>query len=158
MKKFTFSLKISAPLILCALFLSFSPSEPAEEEANYMQQKLSEHYNTEYGPKNVKKYELHITDNGFCRYKRFFNNGKIEYFSCNLTKFKEMDYLGNIHCGTLFIRTKGDDVIVQTYNDRRAGDIDSMATFMAIPLKNLEAEDLIDLSGRFRQMSLKLHQ
>jgi hypothetical protein len=158
MKKFTFSLKIYAQLTLCVLFLSFSASGPAEEEADYMQQKLIGHYNTESGPRNVKKYELHITDKGFCRYKRYFNSGKVEYFSCNLMKYKELDYLGSIQSGTLLIRTKGDDVIVQTYNDSRGGDIDSMATFMAIPLKNLEAEDLIDLSDKFRQMSLKLHQ
>lgn len=158
MKKFTFSLKICAALVMCCVFLSFSTSGPAEEEAGYMQQKLTEHYNAESGPKSIKKYELHITDKGFCRYKRFFSNGKVEYFSCNLMKFKELDYLGNTHSGTLFLRTKGDDVIVQTYNDSRGGDIDSMSTFIAIPLKNLEAEDLIDLSDKFRQMSLKLHQ
>jgi len=158
MKKFTFSLKICAYLLLCIIFLSFSASVPAEEEAGYMQQKLTEHYNAESGPKNIKKYELHITDKGFCRYKRFFSNGKVEYFSCNLMKFKELDYLGNVRSGILYVRTKGEDVIVQTYNDSRGGDIDSMATFMAIPLKNLEAEDLIDLSGKFQQMSLKLHQ
>jgi hypothetical protein len=158
MKKFTLSLKICAYLVLCMFFLSFSASQSADEDAGYMQQKLSEHYNAESGQKNVKKYELNITERGFCRYKRFFNNGKVEYFSCNLMKFKELDYLGNTQSGTLYVRTKGDDVIVQTYNDSRGRDIDSMATFVAIPLKNLEAEDLIDLSDRFRQMSQKLHQ
>lgn len=158
MKKFTFSLKICAQFVFCLILLSFSASGPTEEEAGYMQQKLTEHYNAESGPKNIKKFELHVTDKGFCRYKRFFNNGKVEYFSCNLMKFKELDYLGNTQSGTLFVRTKGDDVIVQTYNDSRGGDIDSMATFIAIPLKNLEAEDLIDLSEKFRQMSLKLRQ
>jgi len=158
MKKFTFSLKICAALLLCLGFLSFSSSGPAEEEAGYMQQKLTEHYNAESGPKNIKKYELQITDRGFCRYKRYFNNGKVEYFSCNLMKYSVLDYIGTNLSGTLFLRTRGDDVIVQTYNDRRGGDIDSMATFIAIPLKNLEAEDLIDLSDKFRQMSLKLHQ
>jgi len=155
MKKFTLSLKICVPLMVCLFFLSFSVLQPVDEEAGYMQQKLSEHYNAE---KNVKKYELFITERGFCRYKRFFNNGKVEYFSCNLMKFKELDYLGNTQSGILYVRTKEDDVIVQTYNDSRGRDIDSMATFIAIPLKNLEAEDLIDLSDKFRQMSLKLHQ
>lgn len=158
MKKFTFSLKFCVYPVLCILFLSFSATGPTEEEAVYMQQKLTEHYNAESGPKNIKKYELHITDKGFCRYKRYFSSGKVEYFSCNLMKYKQLDYLGNTQSGTLFVRTKGDDVIVQTYNESRGGDIDSMATFIAIPLKNLEAEDLIDLSDKFRQMSQKLHQ
>ncbi|SEA10699.1 hypothetical protein [Pedobacter hartonius] len=158
MKKFTFSLKICTYLLLCLIFLSFSAYGPTEEDAGYMQQKLTDHYDPESGPKNVRKYELNVTDKGFCRYKRFFSNGKVEYFSCNLTKFKEIDYLGNTLSGTLFVRTKGADVIVQTYNDKRGGDIDSMAAFMAIPLKNLEAEDLIDLSEKFQAMSLKLHQ
>ncbi|HEY0174926.1 MAG TPA: hypothetical protein VGC08_01025 [Pedobacter sp.] len=154
MKKFTFSLKMSAYFALCVIFLSFSAEGPIEEEAAYVQQKLTDHYN----PVNIKKYELHITEKGFCRYKRFFNNGKVEYFSCNLLKFKNLDYLGNTQSGVLMLRTKGEDVIVQTYNDSRGNDIDSMATFMAIPLKNLEAEDLIDLSGKFEQMSQKLRQ
>jgi hypothetical protein len=158
MKKFTFSLKICAHLLLSLLFLSFSAYGPTEEEAGYVQQKLTDHYDPESGLKNIRKYELHITDKGFCRYKRFFNNGKVEYFSCNLMKFKELDYSGSTLSGTLFVKTKGDDVIVQTYNDSRGEDIDSMSTFIAIPLKNLEAEDLIDLSDKFQQMSLKLHQ
>lgn len=145
-------------MLLCLLFLAFSPSASIEQEAAYVQQKLVEHYNEDSGIKNVKRYELHITDKGFCRYKRFFNNGKVEYFSCNLQKITGFDYLGDIHAGLLLLRTKGDDVIVQTYNDSRGGDIDSMATFMAIPLKKLEAEDLNDLSEKFQQISLKLRQ
>jgi hypothetical protein len=158
MKKFTPSLKMSAYGLLCFIFLSFSAYGPVEEEAAYVQQKLTDHYNAVSGAKDMKKYELHITDKGFCRYKRFFNNGKIEYFSCNLLKFKDVGYLGNTQSGTLLLHTKGEDVIVQTYNDSKGGDIDSMATFMAIPLKNLEAEDLIDLSEKFQQMSVKLRQ
>jgi len=158
MKKFTFHLRMGAILLLCLLFLAFSPYGPIEQEAAYVQQKLTEHYNGDSGIKNVKRYELHITDKGFCRYKRFFNNGKVEYFSCNLQKITGFDYLGDVRTGTLILRTKGDDVIVQTYNDSRGGDIDSMATYMAIPLKKLEAEDLNDLSEKFQQISRKLRQ
>lgn len=158
MKKFTLSLKMSACALLCLGFLSFSAFGPTEEEAAYVQQKLTDHYNGDNSLKNLKKYELHVTDKGFCRYKIVFNTGKVEYFSCNLVKFKNVDYLGTSKSGTLLVRTKGDDVIVQTYNDSRGGDIDSMATYMAIPLKNLEAEDLIDLADKFQQMYLKLHR
>ena len=158
MKKFTFSLEIYAYIAIGLLFLSFSWAGPAIEEAGYMQQKLTAHYNSEPGGKTVKRYELHITEEGFCRYKRFFTNGKIEYFSCNIRNFKELDYSGTVAAGTLYIRTKTDDVIVQTYNTKRGGDVDSMATFMAIPLKNLEAEDLVDLAAKFQEMNVKLHQ
>lgn len=158
MKKFTLSLKMYVLIALCLIFLSFSAFESIEQEAIYVQQKLVDHYDAAPGEKDIKKYELHITDKGFCRYKRFFNNGKVEYFSCNLLKFKSLDYLGTAKSGTLLLRTKGEDVIVQTYNESRGDDIDSMATYMAIPLKNLEAEDLIDLSDKFQQMNVKLHQ
>lgn len=158
MKKFTFSLEIYACVLVGLLFLSFSWYGPAEEVAGYMQQKLTTHYNAERGAKTIKRYELHITEEGFCRYRRFFTNGKIEYFSCNIRNFKELDYTGTVAAGTLYIRTKTDDVIVQTYNTKRGGDVDSMATFMAIPLKNLEAEDLVDLAAKFQEMSVKLQQ
>ncbi|WP_158796946.1 hypothetical protein [Pedobacter sp. L105] len=158
MKKFTILLKMGKYVLPCLIFLSSSSYGPTEEEAGYVQQKLTEHYNEESGIKNVKKYELHITNTGFCRYKRFFNNGKVEYFSCNLVKYKALDYLGTVQSGTLLLRTKGDDVIVQTYNDSRGGDIDSMATSIAIPLKNIQAEDLNDLEEKLEQMSVKLHQ
>jgi hypothetical protein len=52
-----------------------------------------------------------------------------------------MDYYGTTTSGKLYIHTKGDDVIVQTYKDK-GGDVDSMATQVVIPLKNMEAEDL----------------
>lgn len=157
MKKFTFSLKTGISLLLYVLLLSFSPITDWEEEAAEVQQCLMEHYN-ENLISNIKKFELHITGKGFCRYKRFFNTGKVEYFSCNLQKVKTLDYLGNTKTGTLFLRTQGEDVIVQTYNDRRGGDVDSMATFIAIPLKNLEAEDLNVLSEKLQQLQLKLRQ
>ncbi|MBB6500443.1 hypothetical protein [Pedobacter cryoconitis] len=158
MKKFTISLKICSFTLLCAVFLSFSSYGPTEEEAVYVQQKLYNHYNAEVSGKSIKKYELHVTNTGFCRYKCFLNSGKIEYFSFNLLKYKEIDYAGTTQTGTLILRTKGDDVIVQTYNDSKGEDVDSMSTFMVIPLKNIEPEELNDLAEKFQRMSEKLHQ
>lgn len=156
MKKFTLSLKTGLYALICLIFLSSYGT--TEEEAVYLQQRLSDHHDTEPTGQNIKKYELHVTNKGFCRYKRFFNNGKVEYFSFNLVKYKQLDYLGNTKKGMLYLRTNGEDVIVQTYNDSRGGDIDSMATFMAIPVKNIEAEELNDLSEKFQRMSQKLRQ
>jgi len=156
MKKFTLFLKTGLYALLCLVLLS--SYGPTEDEAVYLQQRLADHHGTDVLGQNIKKYELHVTSKGFCRYKRFFNNGKVEYFSFNLLKYKELDYLGTTQRGTVYLRTRGDDVIVQTYNDSRGGDIDSMATFMAIPVKNIEAEELNDLSEKFHQMSEKLRQ
>lgn len=156
MKKFTFSLKTGLYALICLVCLS--SYGPTEEEGIYLQQRLSDHHDTAVLGQSIKKYELNVTNKGFCRYKRFFNNGKVEYFSFNLLKYKKLDYLGTTQKGMVYLRTKGDDVIVQTYNDSRGGDIDSMATFMAIPIKNIEAEELNDLSERFQQMSQKLRQ
>ena len=135
MKKFTLSLKTGLYALLCLIFLS--SYGPTEEEAVYLQQRLSDHHDIGALGQNIKKYEFHITNKGFCRYKRFFNNGKVEYFSFNLLKYKQLDYLGSTQKGIVYLRTNGDDVIVQTYNDSRGGDIDSMATFMAIPVKSI---------------------
>lgn len=156
MKKFTFPLKTGLYALVCLILLS--SYGPTEEEAVYLQQRLTDHHDTEVPGQSIKKYELHVTNKGFCRYKRFFTSGKVEYFSFNLLKYKQLDYLGSAQKGVLYLRTRGDDVIVQTYNDSRGGDIDSMATFMAIPLKNIEAEDLNDLAEKFQQMSQKLRQ
>jgi hypothetical protein len=156
MKKFTLSLKTCFYALVCLIFLaSYGPEEVA---AVYLQQHLSEHHDMESAGQGIKKFELHVTDKGFCRYKRFFNSGKIEYFSFNLLKYKQLDYLGTVQKGIIYLRTRGEDVIVQTYNDGRRGDIDSMATYMSIPVKNIEAEELNDLTVRFQQMSQKLRQ
>ncbi|WP_443939881.1 hypothetical protein [Pedobacter sp. MW01-1-1] len=141
MKKFTLCLKI---LLFCAsgLFLcAFSVLETTEEYLIYLQKTFTEHYDFGQESNQIKKYELNVTNNGFCRYKRYFANGKMEYFAFKLSKFKEMDYYGSTVSGKLYLRTKGDDVIVQTYNDK-SGDVDSMAMELIIPLKNIEAEDL----------------
>lgn len=128
------------------------------EESTSLQHFLKEHHN-EVNSKRVnalKRYELQVTNTGFCRYKRYYSSGKVEYFSFNLSKFKEMDYYGTDKSGNLILRTVGDDVIVQTYNDRKHGDVDSMANYMLIPMKNVEPENLSDLAGRFNRMNVQL--
>lgn len=155
MDKFTLSLKISALGLLCLIFMGFN-ARFLEEYTAYIQQKLTEHYDSEVEAQQIKRYELKVTNTGFCRYKRYFESGKVEYFSFNLVKFKDLDYYGTDKNGKLYLRTKGEDVIVQTYNDKRAGDIDSMAAYMVIPLKNIEPQDLSDLSERLVKMNAQL--
>jgi len=140
-------------LLICLIFMAFSLVSSLDEETAYIQGILSSHYNNSTEVHPLKRYELNVTNSGFCRYKRFFENGKVEYFSFNLAKFKELDYYGTDKSGKLFLRTKGDDVIVQTYGDKEEGDVDSMATYMIIPLKNIEPQDLTDLSVRLLRMN-----
>jgi hypothetical protein len=60
-----------------------------------------------------------------------------------------MNYLGTTTSGTLLLTAIADDIIVQTKDDPK-GDIDSMATQMDVPVKNMEPERLDSL-----QMALK---
>jgi len=141
MKKFTLCLKISLISALCVFLCAFSDPDALEVFTGLLQKTLTEHYDFNQESNQIKRYELNVTNNGFCRYKRYFNNGKTEYFAFKLAKFKDLDYLGTTNSGKLYLRTKGEDVIVQTYKDR-GGDVDSMATQVIIPVKNMEPEDL----------------
>lgn len=156
MKKFTLRLKMCLFLSICLIFTAFIHILPIDEQTSYVQKILSSHYDDGPEPRPVKRYELNVTNSGFCRYKRYFVNGKVEYFSFNLTKFKDLDYYGNDKNGKLFLRTNGDDVIVQTYNDEKEGDIDSMATYMIIPFKGIEPQDLTDLYERLVRLNAQL--
>ena len=92
----------------------------------------------------LKKFEINLTEESFLRLRKTYQNGKQEYFSLQLQQLDELTYLGNNYKGTLRLKTKEDDVIVQTYNDRK-GNIDTMATTLDIPLKNMEPERLDSL-------------
>jgi hypothetical protein len=52
------------------------------------------------------------------------------------------------------LKTKADDIIVQTYNDRH-GDVDSMTTVLNIPVKNIEPERLDSLREAFNYFKAK---
>ena len=156
MNKFTLRLKIPFSLLFCAIFMAFSWDMSLNEELVYIQNKLLEHYDSTHDEEPVKRYQLNVTNNGFCRYRKYYISGKVEYFSFNLVKFKELDYYGTDQNGKLYLRTKGEQVIVQTYGDKRNGDIDSMANYMMIPLKNIEPQDLVALSDRLIRMNALL--
>ncbi|WP_316803966.1 hypothetical protein [Pedobacter nototheniae] len=151
MKKFTLSLKLPFILAFSLFLCAFVSFDSIDEYVNYLQKSFTDHYDFNQESNQIKKYELNVTNNGFCRYKRYFNNGKIEYFAFKLAKFKAMDYIGSTTSGKLYLHTKNDDVIVQTYNDK-GGDVDSMGTCVTIPIKNIEAEDL----NQIRETLVKL--
>jgi hypothetical protein len=96
------------------------------------------------GQAKLKKWELVLTDDAFIRLRKTYTNGKQEYFSFQLHRFTDMDYLGSTVNGTLQLKAVADDIIVQTYNDPRE-DIDTMATQLNIPVKNMEPEQLDSL-------------
>jgi hypothetical protein len=155
MRKFTVSLKMLVFLPAAIAFFAFTSVDLLNEQAIFVQKKLVDHYDQTQEASGIARCELNVTGSGFCRYKRFYENGKIEYFSLNLVKFKDMDYLGSVHAGSLLVHTVSDDVIVQTYNTRD-GDLDSMASVMTIPLKNIEPEDLVAFSKAFLLMQAGL--
>ncbi|PWS26517.1 hypothetical protein DHW03_17215 [Pedobacter yonginense] len=154
MKKFTLRLKLFLIPAFCLFLCGFSYSDSIDEYVGYLQKSFTDHYDFSQESNQIKRYELNVTNNGFCRYKRYFNNGKTEYFAFKLAKFKDMDYYGTTVSGKLCLRTKGDDVIVQTYKDR-GGDVDSMATQIIIPLKNIEAEDLNQIRENLNKINPK---
>jgi hypothetical protein len=96
------------------------------------------------GELKLKKWDLSVTPDAFIRFKKTYQNGRQEYYSFNLHRFKGLDYLGTTTKGTLRFKTLADDVIVQTYNDPK-GNVDSMSTTLKIPLRNIEAEQLDSL-------------
>ena len=147
MKKFTVALKILLLIGFCSFFTSLTPGNGPDEMAGFIQQSLNKYYNKNAESGAIKRVDLQITNTGFCRYKKYFTNGKTEYFAFNVNRLKSIDYLGTENTGNLLFRTLEDDVIVQTYNDKK-GDIDTMGTYVTIPLKNINAEDLNQISAK----------
>ncbi|MGY3213292.1 hypothetical protein ACVW2L_002345 [Mucilaginibacter sp. HD30] len=102
----------------------------------------------------LKKFEINLTEDSFLRLRKTYQNGKQEYFSLQLQQLDDLTYLGDNYKGTLRLKTKDDDVIVQTYNDRK-GNIDTMATILDIPLKNMEPERLDSLQRALNYFKAK---
>ena len=152
MKKFTLSLNkfvFTASMIVICIFSGFNY---LDEQTVIIQNLLVKYYDNDAQTKDLKRYEINVTNNGFCRYRKIYNNGKQELFSFNLSSFKTMDYYGTGVKGELYLRTKRDDVIVQTRNDKN-GDLDSMGTYIIIPLKNIDIMELNALSDSFRKFN-----
>jgi hypothetical protein len=104
---------------------------------------LSQSYNPS-GDLKLKKWDLSITSDAFLRLRKTYQKNKQVYYSFNLNKLNEVDYLGNSIKGVIQLKTIADDIIVQTYNDRK-GDVDSMTTVLNIPVKDMGTERLDSL-------------
>ena len=155
MKKFTLNLKIVFSFTVCLAFCVFSGFDLPEENTVFIQNMLTKYYDKEGQNPEIKRYEINVTNTGFCRYRRVYTNGKEEYFAFNLSRFKAMDYYGTSTKGDLYLRTKNDDVIIQTRNDSK-GEIDSMGTYVVIPLKNIDVAELNALAENFRKINQTL--
>ena len=103
----------------------------------------------------LKKWELTITDDLFLRFRKTYTNGKLEYYSSHLHSFNDLDYLGTARVGSLTISTQADDIIVQTYNDRK-GDVDSMTNVLSIPVRNMEPEQVDSLRNALQTFKKEL--
>ena len=96
--------------------LAFSVSKMSEL-ARQTLLKLNEVHQLEGLESKMKKYDLLISNDGFIRYRKYLQNGHQEYYSFNVLRFQDLDYIGSTSVGTLILKTQGEDVIVQTYND-----------------------------------------
>jgi hypothetical protein len=155
MKKFTLNLKKCVFISICLAFCVFSGFDLPEENTVFIQNVLTKYYDNDGQNQEIKRYEINVTNTGFCRYRKVHMNGKEEYFAFNLSRFKTMDYYGTATKGDLYLRTKNDDVIIQTRNDSQ-GEIDSMGTYLVIPLKNIDVAELNALAENFKKINQTL--
>lgn len=152
MQKFTFDLKKFVFFFVGLAFLLLSGFITPVNSRAFIHGWLNKYYNKDGQTETLKRYELNVTNSGFCRFRKVYTNGKEEFFSFNLSRFSSMDYYGNTTSGELWLRTKNDDVIVQTRNDKQ-GAVDSMSTYMVVPLKDIDEEKLNELASHFRQLT-----
>jgi hypothetical protein len=151
--KFT---KILVAVLAIMLSIPFFGSKPAFDDQDwlaYVNRSLAQSYDQSTDPK-LKKVEIYLTPDYFVRLRKTYAKEMQEYYSFNLHQFSDLDYLGNTTTGILSLKTVADDIIVQTYNDRR-GDIDSMTTVLDIPVKNMEPERLDSLREAFNYFKAK---
>ncbi|WP_207534622.1 hypothetical protein [Desertivirga arenae] len=129
---------------MCFLFSAYS-DDTIPQNFRWAESYVKSCFDATAGNQKLKKWELSITDKGFFRFRKYYINGKQEYFSFNLKRFDHLTYLGTEEFGQIVLRTKQDDIIVQTYNDPK-GNIDSMAHELKIPVINVHVELLDSLN------------
>jgi len=136
-------------LVFLFLFVSWRNTD-SDEALTWIHQCLTTSFDRSAELK-LQKHELNITPSGFLRVKKTYVNGKQEYFSFNIKRFKDLDYYGSNLNGRLLLKTIDDDIIVQTFNDPK-GNIDSMTNVLTIAVLNMEAERLDSLRNALLTM------
>ncbi|RZK42453.1 MAG: hypothetical protein EOO90_07525 [Pedobacter sp.] len=155
MQNFTLHLKKYVAFAFLMVFLVCSAFDTVDEGRMIIQNTLSKYHDSEVKGGVLKRYELNVTNTGLCKYKKYYANGKTEFFSFNLSRFKSMEYYGTTRKGELHLFTKNDDVIVQTHRDKK-GDVDSMSTYMIVPLKEIDQDVLNTLAQQFHLVNTTL--
>lgn len=135
--------KIPCLAVAAAVCLGFTILLDKQQTITWSNQCLYQAFDAT-GDLKLKKWKLSLTPDAFLRFRKTYQTGKQEYYSFNMSRLKDVDYLGNTTRGILRIKTLADDIIVQTYNDRK-GNVDSMSTTLSIPVKNMDAERLDSL-------------
>ncbi|HEX8023269.1 hypothetical protein [Mucilaginibacter sp.] len=126
---------ITSIFALIALNYGFKTEMSEQEWLNWSNKCLSNSFNPTPDI-NLKKWEIALTGDYFLRLRKTYQQGKQEYFSFNIHRLTNVDYLGSDAAGTLKFNTQTDDIIVQTYEDPE-GNIDSMATSLGLPVHNM---------------------
>ncbi|MBD1366771.1 hypothetical protein IDJ77_23370 [Mucilaginibacter sp. ZT4R22] len=123
-------------LAIMPLAYGFAAFMDEQQWVNWGNKALVESYDPS-GEPNIIKWEIMLTTDHFIRLRKTYQQGNQEYYSFNIKRLNSLNYLpGNDLTDTLQVQTKTDDIIIQTYNDP-AGDLDSMATTLNIPVKKL---------------------
>lgn len=134
---------IIAVLASSCFIYGFKPGMGDQEWLAWSNKCLTESFNP---PLDIalKKWELILTNDYFLRLRKTYQHDRQEYFSFNLHRLNNVEYLGSDTTGTLKLSTLTDDIIVQTYEDPK-GDLDSMATAIELPVKHMSQAKLDSL-------------
>lgn len=137
-------------LLLCLLpFYSFRYKKDISLIRDDILSSFKKHESEKY--LGCKSYKLEITDEGFIRYRRTLANNKSEYYSVKINRFLEVKYHGTEKNGWLLVNFEPSSVIYQTYRDP-AGNVDSMANEIALPLNNISVDNLNVLRNNFQSL------
>ncbi|SDF22040.1 hypothetical protein SAMN05216464_114121 [Mucilaginibacter pineti] len=147
------TLVITAILALSCLIYGFKAGIDELQWLNWSNKCLSESYAPVVDAK-LKKWEINLTNDHFLRLRKTYQHGRQEYFSFNLHRLNDIEYMGNDTTGTLEFTTLADDIIVQTYEDPK-GDIDSMSTVLELPVKNMSQPRLDSLKSALKYFKEK---
>jgi hypothetical protein len=135
---------LALTILLSPILYAFSSLMTEQEWILWINKCLVQSYEPPVEPK-LKGYEITLTTDHFIRLRKTFQQGKQEYYSINLQHFSELGYIASsASIDTLDIKTRADDIIVQTYDDPK-GNVDSMATHLKIPVTKLSALQLDSL-------------
>ncbi|QEM07911.1 hypothetical protein DIU31_032035 [Mucilaginibacter rubeus] len=144
---------ITSILALIALNYGFKAEMSEQEWLNWSNRCLNSSFNPTPDI-NLKKWEITLTSDYFLRLRKTYQHGKQEYFSFNLHRLTNVDYVGSDTTGAVKFNTQTDDIIVQTYEDPN-GNIDSMATTFDLPVHNMSATKFDSLKNALHYFRTK---